>query len=1179
MRARRFSSFLQTTSRKCSSRPQYHARLRLEPLEDRRLLSVGATQGFLPGGIEWRLLNSPPTPPVDTSGSIVTESSGLAGTPVILSEVPTSTWTYGCTATAAGMMFGYYDRAGYPDMYTGPANGGLAPLNDLGQGNDPDNPIAGACSIIATQQGFDGRTTPGHVDDYWVSLLSEGPDPWEATGIEHVWGDCTADFLGTSQWKWDFDGDGVKDHNLDGATQIKSNVDGTPLFDYIPPAESGLPQTDGCHGLRLFAESRGYAVETNYTQQLDTVATGGFSFGDLMAEIDAGRPVLSGLRSEDSGHSILIVGYNTTGNTIYIHDTWDNETHWMTWGGEYAEMTQTEVIVLHLEVAPTADAGGPYTIAEGDEIALSAKNSSDPTGSIVSYAWDLDNDGEYDDGNEPTATFVTKIPKVIQTENGPKTEFIYKPQGVYTVGLQVTGTSGESDTDTVTITVVNAAPTISFGGTLTVNEGSNLLLEPDIADPGGDPMSPCFWDLDADGVYDEATGDTANFNRTADGTYTVGVKVLDNHTTLGLIAANSDSGTVSVLRNLGGGALSVQETCAVDGSPYGVVAADFDADGNIDLATASHDTGVVSILINRGDGAYLDCVTFDVGNEPLAIIAADLDADGDADLATANRRDGSVSVLINEGDDFRPQAVYPVGKTPFSVAAADVNGDHKLDLVTANQGDGTVSVLLNQGGGTFAPQVAYVAGDEPVSIAAADLNGDNAVDLAVANYRSDTVSVLLNKNDGTGKFASRTAYAVGSRPRAVVAADVDGDGAVDLVAANSLSDTISVLENQGAGAFAPQLTAAVGRNPYSVVVCDLDADGTPELATANRGSDSVSVLRRLVNGTYAIDATHVVGAVPVSLIATDMIAGIGTATATITVENVAPTAYAGGPYSVDLGKAVRLSAAGTLDPGNDVVSYEWDLDADGQYDDATGQVVYHTPAEASDPSHPFTISVRVTDDDGATGVASAELTVFDPEHIPTFIPGDANRDGAINTRDAAILMAHWGLSGMSWTDGDFNGDGVVNADDATILTSHWGGPSGNAAATGGSTAGSVTILATVGPLRSAPAMAARRAVRSATSGGLPPAAMNPAEGSAPLASVGQAVPDSAGAATASRSSRLRGEKATDAALAEFGQPSAADSGATFAWSRTLARRQLRRDAQRPAGLPLATDLVLSDPSA
>ncbi len=302
--------------------------------------------------LRFMVCDSPPIPPPGYSRNLVRQFPRSA---VQLNEVPTSRWTYGCSATSAGMLFGYYDRNGYPDMYTGPANGGLAPLSDLGQGADPSAPISGSCSLIATMNGFDGRTTAGHVDDYWVSDNSAGPDPWEG-GTEHVWGACTADYMGTNQWKWDSDGDGVKDYNKDGATTYFYFSSGKKLNDPIPGVSRGVPQTALCHGLKLFAESRSYAVLENYNQVIDSQATdpgSGFSFADFKDEIDNGHPVLVHV----TGHTMLGVGYDDATRTIYIHDTWDNSQHSMTWGGDYSGRAQKAVTVIHLEPVSPATSG------------------------------------------------------------------------------------------------------------------------------------------------------------------------------------------------------------------------------------------------------------------------------------------------------------------------------------------------------------------------------------------------------------------------------------------------------------------------------------------------------------------------------------------------------------------------------------------------------------------------------------------------------------------------------------------------------------------------------------------------------------------------------------------------------------------------------------------------------
>ncbi len=316
--------------------------------------------------IEYHCQDSPPVPPYSIFWSSLMDMAGPDPDAVMIPDVPTSTWTYGCTATSAGMIFGYYDLHGYPNMYTGPANGGEAPLTDLGQGIY--DPIPGSCSIIATMDGFDGRTGNGHVDDYWIAYEEIGPDPWQGQAIEHSRGDCTADFLGTNQWKWDFDGDGQKDSNVDGGTIYFSYNGPGKLYDYVPSQSAGYPQTEACHGLRLFAESRGYEVAENYTQKIDAVAEGGFSFADYMAEIDNGYPVMLHV----VGHTMVGVGYNAAEKKVYLHNTWTNSVEFMTWGEDYKGMVFVAVTIIHLsgqELPASSDSYGDYiiTVTESPE--------------------------------------------------------------------------------------------------------------------------------------------------------------------------------------------------------------------------------------------------------------------------------------------------------------------------------------------------------------------------------------------------------------------------------------------------------------------------------------------------------------------------------------------------------------------------------------------------------------------------------------------------------------------------------------------------------------------------------------------------------------------------------------------------------------------------------------------
>ena len=68
--------------------------------------------------------------------------------------------------------------------------------------------------------------------------------------------------------------------------------------------------------------------------------------------------------------------------------------------------------------------------------------------------------------------------------------------------------------------------------------------------------------------------------------------------------------------------------------------------------------------------------------------------------------------------------------------------------------------------------------------------------------------------------------------------------------------------------------------------------------------------------------------------------------------------------------------------------------------------------------------------------------VFTP---PTIYPGDADKDGDVDTDDAATLAENWLVdSGANWYMGDFNGDGKVDDVDATILATNWSGSSNSA---------------------------------------------------------------------------------------------------------------------------------------
>lgn len=337
--------------------------------------------------LEKTTISGPPTPPLGFERPIVQPKVSNEGdinstevSTINTMVVPAYNWSFGCTATSAAMLAGYYDRNGYANVYTGPTGGGVAPLDNSVYGTVTINgEVRNQTPLSATRNGLDGRTTRGHVDDYWVVYGDTDGDPWYGNWTEHTYGSCTADYMKTNQWYHDIE-------NTDGSTHLYSFDTATPLTAEVME-EYNIHNLDGAYGMKLFFESRGYVVDTLYTQKIDSVVAGGFSFAQYMAEIDAGHPVMINV----TGHTMLGVGYDSTSNTIYLHDTWDYSTHTMTWGDYYSGMLQLSVSVIHISGGSTPSENSALPAI----ISYLLSDSSDSSDCVVGnwnkiFDWDCD---------------------------------------------------------------------------------------------------------------------------------------------------------------------------------------------------------------------------------------------------------------------------------------------------------------------------------------------------------------------------------------------------------------------------------------------------------------------------------------------------------------------------------------------------------------------------------------------------------------------------------------------------------------------------------------------------------------------------------------------------------------------------------------------------------------------
>ena len=228
-------------------------------------------------------------------------------------------------------------------------------------------------------------------------------------------------------------------------------------------------------------------------------------------------------------------------------------------------------------------------------------------------------------------------------------------------------------------------------------------------------------------------------------------------------------------------------------------------DGLFDVVTANTGNDTITVLRGKGDGTFKPAMTYAVGVDPVSIAKADFNADGKTDLAVANKGSGTVTLLFGGAAGvFTAGGTVTVGASPSAVVAADFNNDTKPDLATVSGGFGHLDVNLNLGTGTFAAKVNYDTGFVAESLAVGDFNGDTRPDLAVGCTfpSNDGVSILLGNIDGT--FQAIQTYDVGGQtPAAITAADLDGDGILDLATANGhfANNSVSVLKGTGTGSF------------------------------------------------------------------------------------------------------------------------------------------------------------------------------------------------------------------------------------------------------------------------------------------------------------------------------------------------------------------------------------------
>ena len=279
-----------------------------------------------------------------------------------------------------------------------------------------------------------------------------------------------------------------------------------------------------------------------------------------------------------------------------------------------------------------------------------------------------------------------------------------------------------------------------------------------------------------------------------------------------------------------------------------VYAADVDGDGDMDILVAASNSGIDWWENTAGNGIAWTEHTVDGAFEGVrSVYAADMDGDGDMDVLGAAHWSHDITWWENTAGNGTAWVEHTVDGAlgwTVSVYAADMDGDGDMDILGAasnsgidwwenTAGDGTAWIEHSVNMGAWGAKSVY----------AADIDGDGDLDVLDVSYNFDTITWSENTaGDGTA-WINHTVDDAFYSPTSVYAADIDGDGDMDILGAAHYTDTIAWWENTAGNgiAWTEHTVDGAFEGVRSVYAADMDGDGDMDVLGASGGDGDISV--------------------------------------------------------------------------------------------------------------------------------------------------------------------------------------------------------------------------------------------------------------------------------------------------------------------------------------------------
>ena len=288
-------------------------------------------------------------------------------------------------------------------------------------------------------------------------------------------------------------------------------------------------------------------------------------------------------------------------------------------------------------------------------------------------------------------------------------------------------------------------------------------------------------------------------------------------------------------------------TTAADGA-VSVFTADVDGDGDMDVLSASQSDNKIAWYENNGASppAWTPLTISTSAAGAISVFAADVDGDGDIDALSASFDDNKIAWYENNGASppvWTPHIISTSASGAMSVFTADVDGDGDIDVLSASQIDNKIAWYESDGASppAWTPHTISTSASAALSVFAADVDGDGDIDALSASFLDDKIAWYENNGASPPGWTPHTISTSAVEPDSVFAADVDGDGDTDVLAASYLNGT-AWYENDGASppVWTPRTISTSAGGAVSVFAADVDGDGDVDALSATLDNNKIT---------------------------------------------------------------------------------------------------------------------------------------------------------------------------------------------------------------------------------------------------------------------------------------------------------------------------------------------------